>query len=137
MILFEDIRKNFPESLSIEKNSRDMIKEALQYKALEIIFNRKEQSGFVFIGGTSLRIFHGIKRFSEDLDFDLLPGNKYDLKDHEKLLEIIAKEFRKEGYDVESSCKETTRSVLTGKGLEYQLKTKTNPKDVVILKIEM
>jgi predicted nucleotidyltransferase component of viral defense system len=118
-----------------------MIKEALQYKALEIIFSRKEQNGFVFIGGTSLRIFHGIKRFSEDLDFDILPGNKYELKDHEKLLEVLAKEFKKEGYDAESSCKETARNVLTGQltfpGLEFRLKTKNNPNDIIKLKIEV
>jgi predicted nucleotidyltransferase component of viral defense system len=141
MILFDEIRRNFTENIHIEKNSRDMIKEALQYKALEIIFSRKEQNGFVFIGGTCLRIFYGIKRFSEDLDFDLLPGNKYELNDHEKLLKLLTKKFQKEGYDVESSCKETARNVLTGQlkfpGLEYRLKTKNNPGDVIKLKIEV
>jgi predicted nucleotidyltransferase component of viral defense system len=140
MISFEEIKRNFPDTINIEKNSRDMIKEALQYKALNVIYGSKLSNGFIFIGGTCLHFFHGIKRFSEDIDFDVLPGINYDLKKHEELMELISKELAKEGYASEWNCSVTTNNVITGKllftGLEFQLKTTTNPRSVVHIKIE-
>jgi predicted nucleotidyltransferase component of viral defense system len=47
-----------------------MIREYLQYKILEILFDSPYSTGFCFLGGTCLRIVHGNRRFSEDLDFD-------------------------------------------------------------------
>lgn len=102
MLLFEEIKRNFPATINIEKNSRDMIKEALQYKALEIM--SRYSHPLIFIGGTCLRFFQGIKRFSEDLDFDIQYGVNYEKKDHERMLEQFCKEFRKEGYDIDFSC---------------------------------
>lgn len=138
MLSFEEITRNFPETINIERNSRDMIKEALQYKTLDIIANNPNP--LLFIGGTCLRIFYGIKRFSEDLDFDILYGVKYQKNDHEALLEKICKEFRKEGFNVDFSCIVTNNGVITGKlifpGLEYKLKTTSNPNNVIHLKIE-
>jgi len=140
MLTFEEIKRNFPDTINIEKNSRDMIKEALQYKALDVIFNSKYSNYLIFIGGTSLRFFHGIKRFSEDMDFDVSPGKKYKLEDHDALLELLCNEFQKEGYEVECSSMVTKNNVITGKlifpGLEHRLKTTTNSNTKTILKIE-
>lgn len=140
MISFEEIKKHFPNNINIESNSRDMIKEALQYKALNIIYRSKLSNGLVFIGGTCLHFFHGIKRFSEDIDFDVIPGTNYDLKKHKDLLELISTELAKEGYVSKWSCNVTSNKVITGKlsfpGLEFQLKTTNNPNNVVHIKIE-
>ncbi|HEY4788652.1 MAG TPA: nucleotidyl transferase AbiEii/AbiGii toxin family protein [Bacteroidales bacterium] len=139
MLSFEEIKRGFRETINIEKNSRDMIKEALQYKALDIIAYYPSNP-LIFIGGTCLRFFYGIKRFSEDLDFDILHGVKYERREHEALLEMLCKEFRKEGYNVDFSCTVTSHNVITGKltfpGLEYRLKTTNNPNNAVHLKIE-
>ena len=66
----------------------------------------------------------GIKRFSEDMDFDVSPGKKYKLEDHDALLELLCNEFQKEGYEVECSSNVTKNNVITGKlvfpGLEHQ-----------------
>ena len=62
MMLFDEIKKFFPKSVNLEKNARDMIKESLQYKVLEIIYKEKDSGSLIFTGGTSLRFFHDFKR---------------------------------------------------------------------------
>jgi predicted nucleotidyltransferase component of viral defense system len=47
-----------------------LLRQYLQYKILEIIFESSYASRLCFLGGTCLRIIHGNMRFSEDLDFD-------------------------------------------------------------------
>ena len=60
---------------------KNQIKEVVQ----EIILCGLSRGGFfhhaAFYGGTALRIFHGLDRFSEDLDFSLLqPDENFELK---------------------------------------------------------
>lgn len=47
-----------------------ILREYLQYKLLETIFQHIPESKLVFIGGTALSLLYGNRRFSEDLDFD-------------------------------------------------------------------
>ena len=52
-----------------------------------------------FQGGTCLRIFHGLNRFSEDLDFALQSsGSQFAIKPY---LDALAKELAAYGYDLE------------------------------------
>ena len=92
------------------KNSRDRenaIKEIIQ----EIALSGLSQAGFfdnvAFYGGTCLRIFYGLNRFSEDLDFALVKKNPdFELK---KYFPALEKTFNSFGLDirVESKEKET------------------------------
>ncbi|WP_373493768.1 nucleotidyl transferase AbiEii/AbiGii toxin family protein [Aquiflexum sp.] len=68
MLSLEEIRKFYPKEL--EGFERFMLREYLQYKLLEIIFESAYAEKLCFLGGTCLRIVHGNLRFSEDLDFD-------------------------------------------------------------------
>ena len=68
MLSLEQIKKYYPENL--RPFERFLIREYLQCKILEIIFDSKYASQFAFIGGTALRLIYGSERFSEDLDFD-------------------------------------------------------------------
>ena len=70
MLTLPEIEKNYPEPLRGFK--RFILREYLQYKILQIIFDSEYTGQFVFLGGTCLRIVHGNTRFSEDLDFDNL-----------------------------------------------------------------
>ena len=71
MIDLEFIKSFFPESIRDNRNfSKMMLKEYLQLMILDYISTTKYAKNLVFIGGTNLRIIHGIDRFSEDLDFD-------------------------------------------------------------------
>ena len=66
------------------------------------------RSGFfdraAFYGGTCLRIFHGLQRFSEDMDFSLLqPDENFALENH---FEPIISEFKALGKEIVISKKE-------------------------------
>ena len=51
-------------------------------------------------GGTALRIFHGLQRFSEDLDFTLLPAE--DDSRLETYLQSVATELESWGFSFEA-----------------------------------
>lgn len=68
MLDLKQIEQQYPEFLLTFK--RDILREYLQYKILEIIFDSKSAGKLSFLGGTALRIVYGNSRFSEDLDFD-------------------------------------------------------------------
>jgi predicted nucleotidyltransferase component of viral defense system len=96
MLTLPEIEKNYPEPLRGFK--RFILREYLQYKILQIIFDSEYANQFVFLGGTCLRIVHGNTRFSEDLDFDNLQM-KEDM--FEKISSLIRKQLEQEGYSVE------------------------------------
>jgi len=68
MINLNQIEQYYPENLRAYR--KNILREYLQYKILEIIFNSKIAIKLSFLGGTALRIVYDASRFSEDLDFD-------------------------------------------------------------------
>ncbi len=77
----------------------------------EIVLCGLSRAGFfkkcAFYGGTALRIFYGLDRFSEDLDFSLEAADpSFDLKEYFPVLE---KEIRSFGLNVSISEKEKTK----------------------------
>lgn len=68
MLSLQEIEVQYPETLRPFK--RNILREYLQYKILEIIFKSSHAAKLSFLGGTALRIVHNNTRFSEDLDFD-------------------------------------------------------------------
>jgi len=96
MLSLQEIEKYYPEN--IKKFKRNVLREYLQYKILQIIFNSKQASKLSFLGGTALRIVHNNTRFSEDLDFDNfgLTENEFD-----EISLIVKKQLELEGYEVE------------------------------------
>lgn len=91
-----EIRSYYPEFL--QSRGEFLLREYLQYKLLELLFQSDYALKFSFLGGTCLRIVHNNQRFSEDLDFD-----QFDLTagDFEQVAEIIKKGLEKQGFDVE------------------------------------
>lgn len=59
-----------------------------------------------FYGGTCLRIFHGLPRYSEDLDFSLLTPNKDFKLDH--YLDCLKREFEALGFKIEIQLRQKT-----------------------------
>jgi len=96
MLTLSEIENNYPESLRGYK--RFILREYLQHKLLQIIFDSEYANQFCFFGGTCLRIVHGNKRFSEDLDFD---NFKMTEDVFEELSIVLKKQLEKEGYIVE------------------------------------
>lgn len=96
MLDIQEIEQYYPENLRIFK--RFMLREYLQYKILEIVFNGPFAEKLVFLGGTCLRLVHGNQRFSEDLDFDNfdLSRNEFD-----EISQNIAIQLERMGYTTE------------------------------------
>ncbi len=93
---------------SYEASNQEEYKDALREVMQEIALAGLYRSGFfekaAFYGGTALRIFHGLKRYSEDLDFTLLEVNpSFSL---EKYQEAIIVEFAALGMTVTIKEKE-------------------------------
>lgn len=92
------------------KNTTDEIN-AMKEIIQEIVICGLSRSGFfgeaAFYGGTALRIFYGLNRFSEDLDFALLePNTKFDLN---KYFPFIEKEVMAYGLNLNIITKEKTK----------------------------
>lgn len=96
MLTIEQIEQGYEERLRPFK--RNILREYLQYKILDIIFNSEFSNKLIFIGGTALRIVYGNTRFSEDLDFDNLGLSE---KEFKELSLLVKKGLELEGYTVE------------------------------------
>jgi predicted nucleotidyltransferase component of viral defense system len=96
MISLHNIEQFYSENLRGFK--RNILREYLQFKILEIIFNSRLAPKLSFIGGTALRIVHENTRFSEDVDFD---NFNLDESDFIELTKEIVSGLQMEGYSVE------------------------------------
>ena len=96
MLTLSEIEKNYPENLRGFK--RFILREYLQHKLLQILFDSEYANELCFLGGTCLRIVHGNSRFSEDLDFDNFSIAEDTFA---KVSGILKKELEQEGYEVE------------------------------------
>lgn len=63
--------------LTTEQNKRNAMFEVNQQLILSGLYNGGFFDVAAFYGGTCLRIFHGLQRFSEDMDFSLLAPNEH------------------------------------------------------------
>ena len=115
------------------KNTDDEIN-ALKEVIQEIVISGLSRGGFfddaAFYGGTALRIFYNLDRFSEDLDFALIYANKdFDLS---KYFVYIEKELKAYGLNLEVSSKEKNihsnikSAFVKGDTLEHILKFFSN-----------
>ena len=96
MLDLKQIASFYPEP--VQPFKKNILREYLQYKILEIIFSTKYAEQLVFIGGTAIRIIYGSSRFSEDLDFDNFGVT---VKLFKEITEIIQNKLHQEGYSVE------------------------------------
>ena len=96
MLTLSEIEKNYPENLRGFK--RFILREYLQHKLLQILFDSEYANELCFLGGTCLRIVHGNTRFSEDLDFDNFTIAEDTFA---KVSGVLKKQLEQEGYDVE------------------------------------
>lgn len=79
------------------------LREIMQQVALAGLFRAGFFSKAAFYGGTALRIFYDLNRFSEDLDFSLLERKEdFDLSPY---LEAVKREFLSEGMTVSATIK--------------------------------
>ena len=112
------------------KNKQDVY-DALREIMQEIALAGLQRAGFfekaAFYGGTALRIFYNLDRFSEDLDFSLLePDEKFSL---EPYFEAVVNEFEALGISV--SIQEKKKSTASNVESAF-LKSGTVWKELVL-----
>ena len=103
-IITEMLNQYHADGLTDKKNA---VKEIMQ----EIVLCGLSRAGFfqkaAFYGGTALRIFYGLDRFSEDLDFSLVtPDPTFELAPY---FPTLRKEAASYGLNVEIAEKEKTK----------------------------
>src|SRR5574344_833645 len=101
MSIYDDMIARYPATSAAEK--RGAIQETLQQIALAALARAGFFRDAAFYGGTCLRIFHGLRRFSEDMGFSLLkPDPSFEI---ETLFEPLQQEFALCGRAVEITRK--------------------------------
>ena len=129
--------------LSTEQKKRNALFEVNQQVILAGLYNGGFFDVAAFYGGTCLRIFHGLQRFSEDMDFSLLaPQEEFDLTRYFKPIEdefaIIGRQVEikkkdKKGFSrIESAFLKDNTDVYditfqTDKSIKIKIEVDTKP----------
>lgn len=98
------------EAYSCQTNDqrRDALREIIQEIALVGLYRTGFFTHSAFYGGTALRIFHGLERFSEDLDFSLVKSEKnFQLEDY---LGAVRDELTAWGFEMTVERKRKTEA---------------------------
>jgi len=96
MNIFEQMLSRY--EINTIEQKRNATYEVMQEITLAGLYRGGFFDKAAFYGGTCLRIFHGLPRFSEDMDFSLVEkDSKFDL---ESYFPSIIKEFKAVGRDV-------------------------------------
>lgn len=110
-----------------EQEAKDALREMMQEIALAGLYRAGFFEKAAFYGGTALRIFYGLDRFSEDLDFSLLGIDpEFDLG---KYQDAIIHEFESLGMKV--SVREKKKAVKSNIDSAF-LKSETLWKELVL-----
>ncbi|MDP9077117.1 MAG: nucleotidyl transferase AbiEii/AbiGii toxin family protein [Bacteroidota bacterium] len=112
---------------SSQEEAKDALREIMQEIALAGLYRAGFFEKAAFYGGTALRIFYGLDRFSEDLDFSLLAVEpEFSLN---KCQDAIIQEFKALGMDVSIREKQKTNQTNIDSAF---LKSETIWKELVL-----
>ena len=118
--------------------SRHVVREFLQVRLLEGFQDAGATASLAFHGGTALRLLFLTPRFSEDLDFALVPST--DGFDFPALGRSLVNDLEKEGYDVEIAIKTTTvvqKAFVKFRGLLYEMGVSPLGDETMMVKVEV
>ena len=117
---------------------RNLIREYLQARLLEILQKHGAMRCLAFQGGTSLRFLFSLPRFSEDLDFALEQNRQdYDLR---KYLEKMRQAFTAENYQVEivyNDQKTVHSASVRFYGLLFEMGLSPHKQEALSVKLEI
>ena len=122
-------------SIPLRSFKRNLLREYLQYKALEAIYDSPSGGSLVFMGGTAVHLLHGGPRFSEDLDFD---NRGLSLSDFKSLAARLRQKMEWEGLPTEATvtARGAFRISLRFPGLLRRMGLSTDPREKVNLMID-
>lgn len=111
MLKLSDIEAQYSEAERGLKHN--LLREYLQYKILELLFNSAIGRQLVFLGGTAIRIAYHGQRFSEDLDFD-----NFGLEDHafRQVADSVKESLKQEGLQAD------IQTLIENKTFHYKIK---------------
>jgi len=116
---------------------RSVAREYLQTRILQSLQEEGAFLNIAFLGGTSLRFLYYLPRYSEDLDFSVLPSKKIDFK---RLLNKITIDLEREGYQIkikESNKKTVIGAFIKFQSLLYDLDLSQHKDEVLSIKLEI
>ena len=115
-----------------------MLKEYLQLMILDYISTSPFAGKLCFIGGTNLRLIHGIDRFSEDLDFDCKDMTEDDFRTMSANIVSFLKmnDFEVETRDKNSPKLTAYRCNLYFPGLLFEMNLTGHRDERFLIKIE-
>lgn len=117
---------------------RNILREYLQARMLQALQERGAFLSWAFLGGTALRFLFGLPRFSEDLDFSLLPtGGAIDFR---KIMSNIERVFVAENYTVEiklNDRKAVHSAFIRFPGLLHEMGMSPRRAETVSIKIDL
>ena len=117
MLDFQQIKDQYPENL--QRFERAILREYLQYKILQAVFDSNHASKLAFLGGTALRIIYGNNRFSEDI---VLDNFGLSWPEFEQVIQKVKRFMELEGFEVEirKVAKDAYRCCLKIPALLYE-----------------
>jgi predicted nucleotidyltransferase component of viral defense system len=104
MLPNKDFFRKYAQDRNIPWQERNILLEYLQTQILKALSLSKYGDVISFLGGTCLRFAHGIDRFSEDLDFDLMKKDGFEI---EKLMQDVKNKLELQGFEVDARVKTT------------------------------
>lgn len=115
---------------------RAILREYLQSKILELIYQEKISKHIYFIGGTALRLLHDLDRFSEDLDFDVVSISPEQIKNLAKKVqgELVAENLEVELY--ENTTQKRNYYELWFKNLLFELDISRSQSEKLMIKLD-
>lgn len=95
--MLEVIRQNIA-AVPTHEEKFNKAREFLQVLSLKILFDKGCFEDMAFVGGTALRLLHGMRRYSEDLDFSATRKTGFDF---ERMMRELGTELSKVGLSPE------------------------------------
>ena len=102
MLTYEALIDNAKQKGMPHTKVRGILREYLQVLILKEISRNKYGKKLFFTGGTYLRLVHGLKRFSEDLDYNTKTLSAIEF---ENLLNTVINDLKKSGFKAELNYK--------------------------------
>lgn len=131
-----DLRRQNP--AVTEQDLWNVARQYLQILILKAIYQSSQGQGLSFMGGTCLRLCHGLKRYSEDLDFTQDgEGAHYDF---EEMNRLVQKSLVLRNFEIEVSVskdKTVQKSFIKAAGLLQAVQASTLPGQKLQVKIEV
>jgi predicted nucleotidyltransferase component of viral defense system len=139
MIALHEIVRQNPKELQKPEFYDPMVKEYLHHHMLKYLFTNKYSDKIVFIGGTALRYFYDLKRFSEDIDLDCFDLSKSEFT---LMTDNLLKEMQAMGLEVVIEDKKrfeelnAFRRVFVFPELKYRMGMSQQPEAKFFIKVE-